>query len=392
MKIAYLDCPAGASGDMFLGALLDAGASLQVMEQTIADLKLPDCQLVVKPVLKNGIHATQVKVAANEQSPTRHLADMLDMIENSTIEARVKLQAQSMFMRLAEVEAKIHNAPIETVHFHELSGVDTIVDIVCTLVALQDLGIEALHASPVPLGRGFVKTAHGLLPLPAPATLALLKGVPVVGSAFEKELVTPTGALLLSTLVQAFGSIPTMTVEAVGYGAGSRDMPIPNVLRILIGETATAQATVESLVMLESNIDNLNPEIYEYLMSRLFAAGALDVTLTAIQMKKNRPAVQLAVLCNPAQVEELQSILFGETTTLGVRRHPVERHALVREVRTVQTAFGPVMVKFAGRGAGYATAAPEYEDCRRIAAQTSKPLLEIYRAALRAADEEKRID
>ena len=386
MKIAYLDCPAGASGDMFLGALLDVGLPASVLEQTIAALDLPGCRLEVQPVLKNGIHATQVSVLADEHHPTRRLADILALTERSTLDSQIKSQAQRMFQRLAEVEAKIHNAEIEQVHFHELSGVDTIVDIVGTLVGFQALGVEAVYASPVPLGRGFVKTAHGQLPLPAPATLALLQGVPVVGSEIEHELVTPTGALLLTTLAQSFGPIPTMTLQAIGYGAGRHDLPIPNTLRLLLGEATNTGVTIETLVMLESNIDNLNPEVYDYLLSRLFAVGALDVTLAGVQMKKNRPGTLLSVLCRAAEVDALQEILFAETTTLGVRRYQVERHALPRQVRTVNTVYGPVRVKFAQRGGGRFTVAPEYEDCRMLAEQSGHTLLEIYREAIRAAE------
>ena len=359
MKIAYLDCPAGASGDMFLGALLDVGLPASVLEQTIAALDLPGCRLEVQPVLKNGIHATQVSVLADEHHPTRRLADILALTERSTLDSQIKSQAQRMFQRLAEVEAKIHNAEIEQVHFHELSGVDTIVDIVGTLVGFQALGVEAVYASPVPLGRGFVRTAHGQLPLPAPATLALLQGVPVVGSEIEQELVTPTGALLLTTLAQSFGPIPPMTLQAVGYGAGRRNLPIPNILRLLLGEATNTGATIETLVMLESNIDNLNPEVYDYLLSRLFAAGALDVTLANVQMKKNRPGTLLSVLCRAAEVENLQEILFAETTTLGVRRYRVERHALPRQVRTVNTVW-------AGAGEVRTARGWEIHRCTRI--------------------------
>jgi hypothetical protein len=385
MNIAYLDCPTGASGDMLLGALIDAGFSTTLLRETIRSLNTIECQLEVLNVVKNGIHATQVKILANETSPTRHLEDMLFIIEHSQLDSIIKTRAQQMFVRLAEVEARIHDTSIEQVHFHELSGVDTIVDIVGFLVGLHSLEIETLFASPIPLGRGFVNSAHGRLPLPAPATLALLEGVKVVGSEIDKELVTPTGALLLSSLVKSFGAIEPMVLRKVGYGAGQRDLPIPNVVRVLIGESIEGKATIEDLVMLETNIDNLNPEVYDYLITRLLSAGALDVTVTNIIMKKNRPAVQLSVLVPPGIVQSIQRIIFDETTTLGIRHYKVERHALPRQIHVVETNYGQVRVKIAERGEGKKSAAPEYEDCRRLAEQTGQPLITIYQAALSAA-------
>jgi pyridinium-3,5-bisthiocarboxylic acid mononucleotide nickel chelatase len=261
------------------------------------------------------------------------------------------------------------------------------------LVGLEALGIERVVVSPLPLGRGFIRGAHGQIPLPAPATVALLRGAPVVGSEIEKELVTPTGAVLLTSLAESFGPIPAMTLTAVSYGAGGWDLPIPNVLRLLLGEAAAAAGVlpsgteVETLLMLETNVDDLNPEIYGYVMERLFQAGALDVFLSDIQMKKNRPATMIHVLCRLDGAGALSAILFAETSTLGVRQQLVTRQALPREIRTVETPYGPVRIKIAWWEAGRAKSSPEYEDCRRLAEQQHVPLREVYRAAARAADE-----
>lgn len=384
MKIAYFDCIAGASGDMLLGALLDAGLPAPNLRQRLAALRLHDFELTCKRVAKHGFSATQVEVRVADQVPARHLPDILRIVTESDLEPDIKERAAAVFQRLAEVEAGIHGLPLDQVHLHELGGVDTIVDVVGVLTGLEALGIERVWASPLPVGRGFVQGAHGTIPLPAPATLALLKGVPMVGSTLDAELVTPTGAALLSALAAGFGPIPAMTLEAVGYGAGARELPIPNLLRVLIGHQATPlEATTETLITLETNLDDLNPEFYDHVMGRLFGAGALDVVLVPAQMKKNRPATMLQVLCRPADASQLTAILFGETSTLGVRRYSVERHCLARSLQQVETDYGPVQVKLA-RWAGRLKFKPEYEDCRRLAETHQVPLAEIYRAVERA--------
>jgi hypothetical protein len=257
--------------------------------------------------------------------------------------------------------------------------------VVGAFLGLQSLGIEKVYASPLPLGRGFIRGAHGQIPLPSPATLALLKGIPVVGTELNFELVTPTGAALLTALAESFGPIPAMTLTAVGYGAGGRDLPIPNVIRLLLGEiNSTNAAVTETLVTLETNIDDLNPQVYDYLMERLFQNGALDVTLTPVQMKKNRPAVQIWVLCRQSQAAELEAVLFAETSTLGVRRALVERHALERSFQTVETPYGSVQVKIAHLEDGRTRPAPEYEDCKKLAQEMGVPLWEVFRAAQNA--------
>lgn len=392
MKIAYFDCIAGASGDMILGALVDAGVPLIALQQRLAALKLDEFELKAEKVVKNGFSATKVDVVIHEHHQHeqghhhhhgRHLSDIEALIRQSELDASIQERAMGMFRRLAEVEAGIHNAPVENVHLHEVGGVDTIVDVTGALIGLDELGIEQVYASPLPLGRGFVQGAHGQIPLPAPATVALLQGIPVTGSDIEKELVTPTGAVILSTLASGFGPIPAMRLGAVGYGAGGRDLPIPNVIRLLLGEQ-DPPTTLERLALLETNIDDSNPEIFGYVMEKLLAAGALDVFFTPIQMKKNRPATLLSTLCRPPDVDELETILLTETSTLGIRRQWVERRCLERFSETLQTRYGPIRVKIARLHDGATKRAPEYDDCRRAAETHNVPLREVYAAALAA--------
>jgi len=391
MKIAYFDCIAGASGDMLLGALVDAGLPVESLREKLAALNLGDeFELEAQKVSKNGFGATKVDVVVHEHHDHeeyhhgRHLAEIEAIMRKSSLPGHIQEKAIGMFRRLAEVEAGIHRKSVEQVHLHEVGGVDTIVDVVGTLVGLETLGVEQVYGSPLPLGRGFVKGAHGQIPLPAPATVALLKGIPVRGSEIELELVTPTGALLLSTLCVAFGPIPAMTLTGLGYGAGGRDLPIPNVVRLLLGEqSGTKQGTgAETLVLLETNVDDNSAEINGYVMEKLFAAGALDVFFTPIQMKKNRPATLISVLCRPADVEPLETILFRETSTLGVRRQLVERRCLERVSETVETPYGPVRMKTARLPDGTTKCAPEYDDCKQAAEVHGVPLRVVYEAAL----------
>ncbi len=390
MKIAYFDCIAGASGDMILGALVDSGVPLEILQERLSVLALGDeFELQAQKVDKNGFGATKVEVIIRGSEAGhqhgRHLPEIEKLIGNSGLEEHLKVKAIGMFRRLAEVEAGIHGMPVEEVHLHELGGVDTIVDIVGALLGLETLGVEQAYGSPLPLGRGFVQGAHGQVPLPAPATVALLKGIPVFGSDIDKELVTPTGALILSTVCKSFGPIPAMTLTTLGYGAGGRDLPIPNLIRLLVGEQMEDRGQgieTETLVMLETNVDDNSAEINGYVMQRLFAAGALDVFFTPILMKKNRPATLLSVLCRPADVDGLEMIMFRETSTLGVRRQLVERRCLQRTSETVNTAFGPVRVKVARLPDGSTKRAPEFEDCKQAAESHNVPLRVVYNAAL----------
>jgi pyridinium-3,5-bisthiocarboxylic acid mononucleotide nickel chelatase len=388
MKIAYFDCIGGASGDMILGALIDAGLGIEMLRERLVALRLNDFELITQRVNKNGFSATKVDVVVAHDVPERHLVEITAIVDASELASSIKLQANAIFGRMAEVEAGIHGTTLDHVHLHELGGVDTIVDVVGCLVGLDALGIEKVYASPLPMGRGFIRGAHGQIPLPAPATVALLKGVPIVGSDIEKELVTPTGAALLSALAAGFGPIPQMTLTAVGYGAGGRDLPVPNVVRLLLGDQGVpAGLGAESVVVLETNIDDLNPQIYDHVMARLFKAGALDVFLTPIQMKKNRPGTLLRVICRPGDSGPLTDILLRETSTLGVRQQIMGRMSLPREFRTVKTPYGDVRIKIASLAGGVRRAAPEYDDCRRLAEETGAPLRDVYRAAERAAEQ-----
>jgi pyridinium-3,5-bisthiocarboxylic acid mononucleotide nickel chelatase len=386
MKIAYFDCIAGASGDMLLGALVDAGLQLDTLQQKLASLNLGDeFDLTAHKVSKNGFGATKVDVIVHEQQHGRHLAEIESLIRKGSLPESIQEKATGMFRRLAEVEAGIHGKSVADVHLHEVGGVDTIVDVLGTLLGLEAMGVERVYGSSLPLGRGFIKGTHGQIPLPAPATIALLKGVPVRGSEIEMELVTPTGALLLTTLCHSFGPIPAMTLTGLGYGAGGRDLPIPNVIRLLLGEQMedSGQAIeLETLMLLETNVDDNSAEINGFTMERLLAAGALDVFFTAIQMKKNRPGSLISVLCHPVDVDMLEAILFRETSTLGIRRQSVERRCLERTIESVETPFGAVRVKVARLPDGQIKRAPEYEDCRRLALAHAVPLRTLYEMAL----------
>ena len=393
MTVAYLDCIAGASGDMLLGALIDAGVSEAELRARLAELHLPGFELAVRRVQKAGIGALQVEVRVTDHATERHVPAIIALVEASAVPAAIKRRAVAIFRRLGEVEAAIHGTSLERVHLHELGGIDTIVDVVGVLTGFELLGVARVVCSPLPLARGFVDSAHGRLPLPAPATVALLEGTPVTGAEVEGELVTPTGAALVTELAADFGALPDMKVRATGYGAGRAERAIPNVVRLLVGDDASAGAAgsptgvpaSEQLFVVETNIDDMNPELYDYVSARLFAAGALEVFTQPVAMKKNRPATLLSVLCRPSERAAVRHLLFRETTTIGVREHPVQRYALARETCRVATAHGEIRVK-AVRGAGVEPRwSPEYDDCRRAAEATGAPLQAVYQAAQAAA-------
>lgn len=384
MRIAYFDCIGGASGDMILGALLDAGLPLEVLQNAIAALDLPGCKVEAHKVMRGGIAATQAEVLLRDPASKRAWPEVERLVLASRLEPPVKETAHRILRRIAEVEARLHQVALDQVHLHELGSLDTLVDVVGAVAGLRTLGMEAITVSPLPMGRGQTHSLHGPLPLPAPATLELIKGAPVQGVDVEGELVTPTGAAILSTLAQQYGPMPAMTVQAIGYGAGQRDLPFPNVLRLVIGdEVAPAGAgdTVEALTVLETNIDDMNPQGYDHIMARLFAAGALDVYFTPIHMKKNRPGILLTVLCRPADTTALTDLLFAETTTLGVRQQTLLRHCLPREIVTMATHFGPVRMKVTRTKDGRVRAVPEYDDCHRIALERGVTWQEVVAAA-----------
>lgn len=385
MRIAYFDCFSGVSGDMTLGALLACGIDADELCTELARLKLPGWKLEVQTTSVNGIGATDVTILLTEpQGHGRHLSDIARILEASDLADSVRGKALTVFQRLADAEAKIHQTTPDRIHFHEVGAVDAIVDIVGTCVALERLGVEAVYCSPLPMGRGFVQCAHGTIPLPAPAVLELLRGYPIYDANIEGELVTPTGAALMRTLAKTFGAMPAMTIHTVGYGAGKQRFPDrPNVLRVVLGERVEdAFSGAPEIAVLETNLDDFLPQFYEPLSEKLFAAGAVDVYMTPIQMKKSRPATLLTVLAPLEKSEELAELIFTETSTLGVRFSRMRRLCVEREWVTVQTSYGPIRIKV-GRWRGTeTTASPEYEDVKAAAAKHGVPVKAVYQAAL----------
>jgi uncharacterized protein (TIGR00299 family) protein len=442
MRIAYLECFSGVSGDMFLGALVDAGVPASLLEKTVAALGV-GARLEVSRVVRSGISATKVDVYVDGEkdlpreeywerqrshshehrghehehhgdehshpgessraepalslskgvpAPHEHargLTEIREIISAASISEGAKKTAIAVFEALGQAEAKIHNTSLESVHFHEVGAVDAMVDIVCAAVGAEALGVDQIICSPLNVGGGTVKCAHGIFPVPAPATVELLANAPVYSSGLQAELVTPTGAAIVKTLVSRFASFPEMKIEKCGYGAGSRDFPgHPNVVRLTIGETVSnalaAKTASETITVLEANLDDLNPQVFGYVMDRLFEEGALDAFGMPVQMKKNRPGTLLTVLCKPEDAGKLTQLIFTETTTLGIRRRDEMRQTLARRWEKVQTQWGEVRVKIASMNGTITNYAPEYEDCRRIAAEHRVPLKQVMQEAARA--------
>lgn len=388
MRIAYFDCFSGISGDMALGALLDAGLKLEPLLEELSKLPLKDYRLEVRKVDKGGILATQVVVHSYEKGVVRYWSNIEALIKESALHLSVKKRSLEIFQRLAQVEAKIHGKTVEQIHFHEIGAVDSIVDIVGVAAGIHLLGIEKVVSSALPTGKGVIRTEHGILPLPAPATLEILQGVPVYGRDVEAELTTPTGAAIITTIADSFEEIPPMQIEKIGYGAGYHDLEIPNLLRIIIGQELLTSAGEDLTALLSTNIDDLNPEIFDYLIEKLLKAGALDVWLTPIQMKKNRPAITLKVLSPPQKIEQLSQIIFTETTTLGIRVQQVKRKKLKRKVFEVTTLYGNIKVKVAYLGEKVVNISPEYEDCAHAAKESGVPIKDIFELAREKAREE----
>jgi uncharacterized protein (TIGR00299 family) protein len=388
MKLAYFDCFSGISGDMILGALLDAGCPLGRLREGLASLNLPSWRISAEKVWKNGMAATYVRVHTEDQQKHRSLSTILEIFEKSALEPAVRERAAAIFRRLGEAEAKVHDAPLEKIHFHEVGALDAIVDIAGAAIGFEALGISRFVCSPLNVGSGTVKTAHGLLPVPAPATAELLLGKPTYSSGVECELVTPTGAAIVATLCSEFGAQPEMKVNEVGYGAGTADLPgQPNVVRLLVGEaaeTGVPAGATEQVAVIEANLDDMNPQIYGYFLEKALGVGALDVYTTPVQMKKNRPGTLLTVLCKPENTDSLMKLIFAETTTFGARTYRAERHVLPREWVRVQTSLGEVRVKVSRANGRILHVAPEYEDCRKLAAERDVPLQRVISEALRA--------
>ncbi len=386
-KIAYFDCFSGASGDMILGALVDAGVEPAQLEAELRKLPVTGWSLRAEKVKRGALAATKVHVEIQETHHHRGLAKILDTVARAGLAPRAAQRASAIFQRLGEAEARIHNVPVEQVHFHEVGALDAIVDIVGSCVGFELLGIEEFACSPLNVGGGTVRAAHGVMPVPAPATVDLLRGKPTYSSGIDRELVTPTGAAIVSTLAASCGTIPPMVTEAIGYGAGSFELPEqPNVLRILVGERIARETAPwdESITIIEANLDDMNPQIYGYFAEQALAAGALDVYATPVQMKKNRPGQLVTILCRPPDAAKLTDLVFRETTTIGVRSWEARRRTLLRDSVTVETSFGAVRMKVSRLNGHVLNAAPEYEDCRRIAAQRGVPLKEVLAQAAAA--------
>jgi len=387
MKLVYFDCFSGVSGDMTLGALVDAGCDVAQLRADLRALQVPGWDLSAEKVWKNGMAATYVKVRTEDQTKHRSLNAILDILKNSPLAAPVRERASAIFTKLGEAEARVHDVPLEKIHFHEVGGVDAIVDIVGACIGFHALGIERFACSPLNVGGGTAKMEHGILPVPAPATANLLQGKPTYSNGVQKELVTPTGAAIVATLCDSFGPQPPMSVSAIGYGAGTADLEgQPNVLRIMIGEAAekTVPGFDEEIAVIEANLDDMNPQIYGYFLEKALAAGALDVYTTPVQMKKNRPGTLLSVLCKPADTNALMSLIFAETTTFGARTYRAQRRTLPREHVSVRTSFGDVRIKISRVNGRILHVAPEYEDCRKIAEEKNVPLQRVIAEAMRS--------
>jgi len=389
MKLAYFDCFSGISGDMTLGALVDAGCSLELLRAGLEGLQIPGWTISSEKVWKNGMAATFVRVATEDQTKHRSLSAILEMFEKSQLSKSVQKNAAAIFRKLGEAEASVHDVPLEKIHFHEVGAVDAIVDIVGACIAFDAFGIEKFACSPLNVGGGTAKMAHGVLPVPAPATAKLLQGKPTYSNGVQRELVTPTGAAIVSTLCDTFGPQPGMTVSAIGYGAGSIELEgQPNVVRIMIGEAAdnVIAGCDEEISVVEANLDDMNPQIYGYFLEKALAAGALDVYTTPVQMKKNRPGTLLTLLCKPQDTNSLMSLVFAETTTFGARTYRAQRRTLPRESVNVHTQFGDVRVKLSRVNGRILHVAPEFDDCRKLAVEKDVPLQRVFNEAMRSYD------
>jgi uncharacterized protein (TIGR00299 family) protein len=379
--LAYFDCFCGISGDMTLGAFIDIGVPLNWLKDSLEKLPLKGFDLSVESISRSGIKAQSVHVISKDNIKSRHYSEIKALVQNSPLSQNVREKSLEIFERLAIAESEIHGQPKEKVHFHELGGIDAIVDIVGTALCLEYLGIEKIVSSRIPLGNGFVSCQHGTLPVPAPATLSILKGIPVYGTEIPHELVTPTGAAIIASIADSFEEIPDIIVEKTGYGAGKRDLKtIPNLLRIIIGtkETLTSDFQKDRVSVVETCIDDMNPEFFGFLMDRLFEEGAIDVYLIPVYMKKNRPGTMIQVLCMENRKKSIINRILSETTSLGVRYYDVQRFKLARENITIKTSYGDVQIKRIKDPNGSVRLVPEYEVCKKIAIERGIPLKIVY--------------
>jgi len=392
MRAIYFDCFAGVSGDMIVGAQLDLGVDLEALQRQLAYLDLTGFEASSRRVKRGAISATKFDVELTQQSqPERSLADVRSIIQRSSLSELTRRRSIAAFERLAQAEARVHGTTPDKVHFHEVGAVDSMVDVVGAMIGFEMLGVDRFFCSPLRVGSGLIQTEHGPLPVPAPATVELLKGVPAYAGDLEGEFVTPTGAAIVATLCEGFGVLPQIKISGVGYGAGSRDpKSFPNALRLIMGQLEQRAERDEQIVVLETNIDDMNPQAYGYVMERAFGLGALDVFMVPAQMKKDRPGVLLTALCKPEKADAIIEMLLVQTTTLGVRYFEAKRRVLERITEAVDTQYGRVRVKVARDGARTLHFQPEYEDCARLAAETGAPLLEVQAAATAAYREKLR--
>ncbi|HKP80785.1 MAG TPA: nickel pincer cofactor biosynthesis protein LarC [Pyrinomonadaceae bacterium] len=382
MKTFYFDCFAGASGDMILGAMVAAGVDPGFLREQLSLLSVDGFSVNFETVNRSGLSATYARVETEHEHKHRHLSDIKKIIESSRLSDGVKQRAVQIFTRLAEAEARVHNEPVDHVHFHEVGALDAIIDVVGAAICFEALKIDRFICSPIHVGSGMVKMAHGQFPIPPPAVTELLKGVPFYATDIKGELLTPTGAAIITTVCNEYGPIPRMSTETTGYGAGTREYKdFPNVLRVLLGETEDKSATDERLWMIETNLDDVSPQIIGHVMDRVLELGALDCFFTPVQMKKNRPGVLLSVLCGRDEKEAVMRLLFMETTTLGIRSYEVTRRALERSLVRVETQYGSIDVKVAHLDGRVVNEMPEFEQCRQAAASANVPLKVVEEAA-----------
>ncbi len=383
MRLLYIDCPSGISGDMFVAALIDAGLEAERLKKELRKLPLKGYRIEIKRESRHAIEGTRFRVRTTEKHPHRRFRDIRRLLEESGLNRDVKQKSLEMFTLLAEAEARVHGIEPEDVEFHEVGAVDSIVDIVAVSIGMKELCADRVYCSKVPTGAGWVDTMHGPLPIPTPATLELLKGIPLAPTTVEKELTTPTGALILKTFVDEFSSMPEMTPEETGYGIGGwRLKEIPNILRIIKGRT---RRQTERLLVIETNMDDATPQLCGYLMERLLEEGALDVFFTPVVMKKHRPATILTVLTDEARKDHIMKLVFLESTSIGLRYYPVERRCLERKTERLKTPYGEVRVKMALLDGKCINIQPEYEDCKKIATRKALPLKVVMEEARRTA-------
>ncbi len=389
MKILYFDCPTGISGDMCLGALIDLGVDFDMILSELKKLTVDEIDITVRKEVRHSITGTSFRVNLKEAHHHRTFRDIARIIDDSPLSPGVKELSVAIFREIAEAEGKVHGIPAGEVHFHEVGAMDSIIDIVGAAVAVKSLGVDSIISSAIPLGSGWADTMHGRIPIPAPATIEILKGAPVVSSDIPFELTTPTGAAIIKTLAGGFGPLPDMTIERVGYGAGKKDFKErANLLRVVVGEGLSAGAgRGEGLFIIETNIDDMSPQLSGYLMDRLLDAGALDVFFTPAQMKKNRPGLLLTVLAEGKDRDRLIGLIFSESTSIGVRSYPVERACLERRTLEAETVYGKIRVKASYRDGRMMNAQPEYEDCRAAAVGHAVPLKQVIDAAKAALKE-----